>query len=91
MDFSSQDKQKFIDIIKERIPELQCPICHKKSFTLTDGYVSLHIQKRLDGVYLGGPMIPSVGLICNNCGYVSLHAIGALGLMPEESTSKNKE
>ena len=29
----------------------------------------------------GGPLIPSIIIVCNNCGYLSQHSLGVLGLL----------
>jgi len=36
-------------------------------------------------VRFGGPSVPCAIVVCENCGNVSFHAMGALGLMAEIS------
>ncbi len=59
-----------------------CPRCGNNGFTLLNGYVSEPIQADTSNVLLGGPTIPTVITVCNQCGYMSQHAMGALGLLP---------
>ena len=89
---SKEDKQVIISKILEIIPNIECPICHNKQFIIADGYFNSSIQGNLNGMSLGGPSIPSIGIICNRCGFISHHALGVLGLIPpptEESVSKD--
>jgi len=37
------------------------------------------------------PGIPVCAAICNNCGFLRLHALGVLGLLPQEATSSEKD
>ena len=32
--------------------------------------------------------IPTIAIVCNNCGYISQHALGALGLLPPKATAQ---
>lgn len=88
---SVEDKQIIISKIQTIIPNLECPICHNRHFIIADGYFNSAIQGNLNGMILGGPSIPSIGLICNRCGFISHHALGVLGLMPPmQTTNDNK-
>jgi len=82
-------KQKIIKALEERGARLPCPRCGNNSFTLLDGYFNQTVQTDLKGMVLGGPSVPSVVVACNRCGYLSQHALGALGLLPQEE-AKNE-
>lgn len=86
---SVEDKQVIIEKIQSIISNLECPICHNKSFIIADGYFNTAIQGDLKGMRLGGPSIPSIGIICDKCGFISHHALGVLGLMPKPADSDN--
>lgn len=61
-----------------------CPMCGKNQWVLADGYFNHHIQNQVTGgLVLGGPIIPAAAIICGNCGFISQHALGALGLLPK--------
>ncbi len=77
----SEKQKKIMAALKDKGAILPCPRCGKQDFTLLDDYTTLAIQKNFDNIVIGGPSIPSAVVICSNCGYISLHAIGALGLL----------
>ena len=84
MPLSEERKGKIIAALEERGARQPCPRCGNMSFTLVDGYFNRAIQPSLKGMSLGGPSIPTVGLVCNRCGFLSEHALGILGLLSEE-------
>jgi ribosomal protein L37E len=86
---SEQKKQEIIKVLEERGAKLPCPRCGNNSFTLLDGYFNQTIQTDFKGMVLGGPSVPSVVVACTRCGYLSQHALGALGLLPKEE-AKNE-
>ena len=61
---------------------MPCPRCASTEFSVADGYLNQTIQGELSGVVIGGPSIPSALIVCTNCGFMSQHALGALGLLP---------
>ena len=77
------DRKKIVARLNERGIK-KCPMCAKGNFSLVDGFFHIHIQK---GVKLGGAVsgtfIPSIAIICTNCGHTSQHALGSLGLLEE--------
>ena len=61
-----------------------CPMCGHNKFTIADGYFTPILQKDLTSYKLGGASIPSIIIICTNCGFMSQHALGVLGLLPKK-------
>jgi uncharacterized Zn finger protein len=57
-----------------------CPMCGQRNWTLGDEVVGSMATSLHGGVGIGGPLIPMVQVVCNNCGFVAHHAIGALGI-----------
>lgn len=88
MEMSQEQKQKIIKALEERGAKLPCPRCGNQSFTLLEGYFNQTIQSELSGIIIGGPSIPSVVIACTRCGFLSQHALGALGLLPKEVGQK---
>lgn len=89
-ELSSQNKEKIVNCLKEKGVKLKCPMCTNDTFTLIDGYFNELIQPAIKGgLVIGGPSIPSIGIACNQCGFISKHALGALGLL--ENENKNGE
>jgi hypothetical protein len=87
-ELSDAEKQDVIDVLNQRIKNLQCPMCQNKGFIIADGYFIHTIQTDLSQLQLGGTHIPTVAIICKHCGFVSFHALGVLGLMPPSQTEK---
>lgn len=87
-ELSKEEKEKIIKALDERGAKLPCPRCGNNSFTLLDGYFNQTIQTELKGMVIGGPSVPSVVVACNQCGYLSQHALGTLGLLPKEEVKK---
>jgi len=88
---TQEQKVAIISQIQRLIPNLECPICHNRHFIIADGYFNSSIQGKLDGMVLGGPSIPSIGLICNKCGFISHHALGVIGMLPKQDTESKKD
>ena len=57
-----------------------CSVCHAQQFTLTDGYVLLSISETPNSFQLGGKHLPSVALVCTNCGNTLLINLLPLGM-----------
>jgi len=81
---TEEEKQRIIKALEEHGASLPCPRCGNQQFTLLDGYFNQTIQTELKGMVIGGPSVPSVVVVCTRCGYMSQHALGALGLLPKE-------
>jgi ribosomal protein L37E len=60
-----------------------CARCGNETFGIHEAYTSFHIQKDSGVLSLGGPAVPAVMIVCNNCGNINFHALGAIGLMAE--------
>lgn len=86
---SEEQKSKIKEALLKKAPNLTCPMCKTQHFAMAQGYMSLTLQSNYNSVALGGQVIPTIGIICENCGFISQHAIGALGLLfnPEKTNS----
>jgi hypothetical protein len=78
---TQEQKNKIIARLMERGAKLPCPRCGNNKFTLLDGYFTQLISTEVGAYVLGGPSVPSVVTACTQCGYLSQHALGALGLL----------
>lgn len=87
MPMSEEQQRSIIDALKVRGVNRPCPRCGNVSFTLVDGYLNQIVQQNIGGIVIGGPTVPSVITTCNKCGFLSQHALGALGLLPKEMTN----
>ena len=88
---NNEEKLKIVDVLNKRIPDMTCPMCKHKKFVLADGYFNNGIQTDFNSISIGGPSIPTIPIICENCGFVSQHALGLLGLLPKNETPKLDE
>lgn len=78
-------RRKTAEALNEKNAVSSCPRCGHNEFTLGRGiaYISVDESPTGDRILIGGPTIPSMMIICEHCGYISFHAIGALGLMDD--------
>ncbi len=83
---NEQEKKDIVSAIEERSAYGPCPRCGQKKFTLLEGYVELRPKQSLSGrlSIFNTPTIPTVMIVCNNCGFMSQHALGILGLLNYE-------
>lgn len=81
---SDNPRDIIINALKNRKAENACPRCGHTDFTVSDGYTSLFIGRDMNSLEIGGRSIPVAIVICLNCGFVSLHALGALDLLPDQ-------
>lgn len=88
---TNEQKEKIKAELLKKVPVLTCPMCQNKSFSMANGYFSNTLQIDFNSLALGGKAIPTIGIICNNCGFVSQHAIGRLGLLPKNEEIKSDE
>lgn len=78
----TKKKEEIIRALNKKRVRLPCPRCGNSSFTLIDGYFNVLIQNDLNIFNISGPSVPSIVTACIKCGYLSQHALGALGLLP---------
>jgi hypothetical protein len=77
-----EQQQRIIKELEDRGGVPRCRCGRVTGFTLLDG---LFINLLGDGqtFNVGGPAIPSVAVVCNNCGAIYQYAAGTLGLLKE--------
>jgi hypothetical protein len=84
--FDSKKKQEIAQKIETRLRAfghgLRCPMCNHTKFSIADAYVTFGLQDDLNAMSLGGPSIPAAAIVCENCGFISTHALGVLGMLP---------
>lgn len=86
-----EKKRQIANALGKRIGNIVCPICHQSKYTLLDGYFVDVIQDKYQSIQLGGRILPSVMLVCNNCGHLESFSLGVLGLMESEEKNEGKE
>jgi hypothetical protein len=85
-------REEIVTALKARGVKLPCPRCDNESFTLLEGYFVQPIQTETKDIFVGGPTltVPSVVSVCNQCGFISQHALGALGVQLKETKEKSE-
>lgn len=82
-----EDKDIIAKVLTERVGHFKCPICGKGQMSLIDGYSSLGISEDYQKTMFADKIIPHVMLVCNNCGFISHHALGTLGLLKKSDNN----
>jgi|SRR5215213_4102242 len=86
-DFTPEVRDKILAVFRQKM--LRCPVCGFNAFTAADGFVSppvygnYWLSQRVSG-------LPSLALICDNCGNTLFINIGALGLADLISPSQDE-
>ena len=85
---TKEQKNDIIGVLQNRGVTLPCPRCGTNEFVISDGYFVQSVQTELAGTVIGGPSIPSIAVVCKKCGFLSQHALGVLGLIPNKEGKK---
>jgi RNase P subunit RPR2 len=78
------EKEMLAARLKEKITRWICPMCTNIQWELGDGYFNFFLSKNYKETQIGGVNIPAISIICKNCGHISFHALGTIGLLPKE-------
>lgn len=78
-----------VERLKEKLGkiQIQCPICHGGKFLIVDGFVFNPVRPTLDSPP-DNSVVPSVVLVCENCGFLSQHSLAILD--PEAMQNANE-
>lgn len=89
---SQKEKQTIIRKLNKKFSSsgIKCPMCGNIHFVIGDGYFNTFLQDNLEGLNMGGESIPSIPIICTKCGFISMHALGLLGLLPKQDEEEKK-
>lgn len=72
-------KQRVMQALAAKQVNPICSSCGKNNWTLVERVVTVTIQEG-EGYSVPPPFVPSLGMLCNNCGYIRLHALKALDI-----------
>lgn len=85
------ERAQIIAKFNERKAVLPCHRCGQQKFSLVDEFANIMLQKEVGGgLVIGGPTVPAAIVVCDNCGAITYHALGALGLLPPQAAEVNK-
>ncbi len=86
MKFEQNVKEKIAEKIKEKNALKPCERCGQQNFTVLDGFANIGLAQEISESYvIGGLQVPCAIIACTNCGNLSYHALGALGLLGEQN------
>ena len=88
---TEEKKKKIANALATRIEKLFCPICHHQKYTLLDGYFIDSIQEDYREMRLDSKRLPSIILVCNNCGHLDSFSLGVLSLIEEDKQINNND
>ena len=82
--------QKIVKTFEERGVNRPCPRCgHPNFIIVVEGYATYVIQPPdLSRVVIEGQHLPAVITTCQKCGFVSVHSLITLGLLPTKGEKK---
>ena len=73
-------KNQVLSALQKKQINANCEVCGQNDWSIIDKAVTLNMSD-LDGTFtMPGPMIPSAGTACNNCGNIRLFALAILGI-----------
>jgi|LGVF01.2.fsa_nt_gb hypothetical protein len=81
------NKQEIVEKLKKKGSLLPCHRCGNKTFSIIDGYSKFLVDKNIDILpkfTFGRSSVPIILIVCDNCGAITPHAMGALDLLPKE-------
>ena len=86
-----QRRTELIQKLNDKGAKLPCPRCGNEDFAVLDGYSTPNIVAEYSQFQLAGRTLPSVITVCSNCGFVALHALGALEQLQKRTETPQKE
>lgn len=77
------NEKTIIQKLSDKKALLPCHRCGQEHFTVLRGFTNISVQDEFNPniMAIGGPSIPVISVACNNCGAITQHAIGALGML----------
>lgn len=78
--FDAATRRRIRTAISDRAPHARCPMCESASWSLEDGFVTLGLERVPGSLAYPETGLPSVALVCTQCGYTVLFNAVALGL-----------
>ncbi len=67
---------------------IRCPVCSNNNFEVQNTYLVHILQDNIKTLKLAGQSIPTVPVVCTNCGLLMQFSLGVLGVLPEGRDEK---
>ncbi len=88
----NKKQQQIVDVLTEKDALEPCPRCKKSDFSVQNYYCPLLTHEEPLDIQVTGKVakvIPTAIVVCGNCGYIMLHNLMPLGLLPKEKNGQN--
>jgi ribosomal protein L37E len=82
MTLSPEQRKNISEALAQRGATLPCPRCGDDAWTVLDSYISHSLTQNVHQVVIGGPVLPTIGVLCRKCGFLSEHVTVELGIGP---------
>ncbi|HBB88991.1 MAG TPA: hypothetical protein DC047_15405 [Blastocatellia bacterium] len=83
MKYTPAIKERIITALTGKLPNQRlgpCALCGTAAWFPSDGFVLISVTMDAPNLVFGGPALPSIALICSNCGNTHLLNLKVLGL-----------
>ncbi|MDO5534107.1 MAG: hypothetical protein Q4F65_05600 [Propionibacteriaceae bacterium] len=80
-ELTQEQLQEILTALEDRGVRGDCPRCGNAQWSLQGHLTTLPLFHPSGTIVLPAPAVPACMVLCVRCGYVSLHALGVLGLM----------
>jgi uncharacterized Zn finger protein len=80
MEIDKSRNDLIIKSLENKNAKLPCSRCGANKFEIV-GETFIPLQNNPTSFVIGGPSVPTVLVACSNCGNVSQHALGVLGML----------
>ena len=82
------DRQKYLKALELKGALKPCHRCESNSFSLLNGYSYYPIQDSWHGTIVSSSKIPAFLVVCNNCGAITPHALGAFEKIKDDQIER---
>ena len=98
MVLSKEKTEEIIKKIEEAIKRktgqtgFKCPVCTNNQFSLAGGFTNDFLMDNIQGgLVIGGPVLPSLPIVCTNCGNTFFLNARVLGVSEEPVKDEKKK
>jgi len=95
---SKEKTEEIIKKIEEAIKRktgqtgFKCPVCTNNQFSLAGGFTNDFLMDNIQGgLVIGGPVLPSLPIVCTNCGNTFFLNARVLGVSEEPVKDEKKK
>ena len=97
MTLSKEKSEEIIKKIEDALnkkrgtTDFKCPVCTNNQFSLAGGFTNHFLMDNMGGnLVFGGPFLPTIPIVCTNCGNTFFLNAKVLGLNEENFKEENR-